>query len=196
MTGFFPYRRTKYRNDAPILAPFRYDDQQRPVGTAPTTYDATRHEVDCIVATQSPVRETFGVVVLTIRRDAVDLDLLHHGRLPLLHSHDPDRVLGSVIDAWLHTGQLYATLRFDKTAIGREAEAAVALGKLRNVSCKASVDAERWTAKDEAGEIKILNPDITAWGGDSSNRVFIAQRWRLTEISLTTCPVDMACVIL
>src|SRR5260370_40295860 len=121
---FFPYRRTPYRNAAPMLpAPSRYDERS-PVGTVPTTYNAARHEVDCIAATQNPVRRHFGMEVLTIRRDAVDLGLLDRGRLPLLDSHDKDRVLGRVIDVWVQARQLYATLRFDPTVAGREAEAA------------------------------------------------------------------------
>jgi hypothetical protein len=83
-------------------------------------------------------------------------------------------------------------LHFDKT--GRAAEDAVARGELFQISCRAKV--ERWTAKDEDGEIRIMNPDFPSWGGDSSHRVFTAQRWTLAEVSLTTMPVDMAAVIL
>lgn len=174
-----------------ITPGFRHDQQQTRV---PTTYDASSHTVDCIVASGSPVREVYGSVILKIRRDAVDLSLLHRGRLPLLYSHDSDHVLGRVTDAWFRNRQLHATLHFDRTTEGRAAEDRVARGELFQVSCRAK--GERWTAKDADGEIRIMNPDFPSWGGDGSNRVFTAQRWKLAEISLTTEPRDRAAVIL
>ena len=188
----FPYRPTTYRYAAPMLAPsFRRDQQS----TVPTSYDADRHEVRAVIATESPVREVYGLSVLKIQRDAVDLDLLDHG-LPLLNSHDSRHVLGGVIDVWIENRKLYATLLFDQTPAGRYAEAMVARGELRHVSCWATV--KRWV--DEDGDNvpsgKLLNPHFSTWSRDGGPQTFTARRWLLGEISLTTMPADKAAVIL
>jgi phage head maturation protease len=191
----FPYRRTSYA--APMPAPsYRYDDQQRHIGTVPTTYDASSHTVDCIAATQSSTRCRFGLAVLKMRRDAVDLGLLDRGQLPLLDSHHHDRVLGIVTNAWLENRQLHATLRFDRTPAGYWAEAMVATGAISSVS--AGLTASRWTDEDgdEVTNDKLNNPHFSTWGHGGDPQVFTAQRWALTEVSLTTMPVDMGAVIL
>lgn len=190
--GYFPYRPTRM-NAAPMLAPSRYDDQ-RP--TVPTTYDAARHEVCCIVATQSPVRRQFGLEVLRISDSAVDLGLLDDGRLPLLDAHDSRHVLGGVRDVWVNNRKFYGTLRFDRTPAGRMAEAAVARGELRHTSCWCSVKC--WTDSD--GDLvpssKLLNPHFSTWSRDGGPQTFTATHWVLHEISLTTVPADPLAVIL
>jgi phage head maturation protease len=160
----------------------------------PQTYDADRHEVSAIIATESPIQRVFGSEVLKIRRDAVDLDLLDRGQLPLLDAHHPDRMLGRVVDVRFQNRQLRARLRFDNTPRGREAETKVVHGRLFLVSCRAAV--QRWTCTDEDNDVRVWNTNFSSWGGDASNRTFTAARWRLIEVSLTTEPSDMDAVIL
>jgi hypothetical protein len=188
----FPYRRIPlYKSDGPSYST-GYVPPSRDGGTVPSTYNSASHTVDCVAASESQVRRHFGIEILSVRRDAVDLTL---GRIPLLDSHDHDKILGRVVDCWIENRKLYATLYFDqKTHAGRGAEAMVARGELGAVSAGTKV--KSWSAEDADGEIKITNPDFTNWGGDSSERVFTAQRWALVEISLTTVPVDTAAVIL
>src|ERR1700675_4305468 len=97
---FFPYRPIPIRNAAPMIDPgyhsSRQDERRRP-----TSYNASLRTVDCIVATETPVRRHFGMEILKIKRGAVDLSLLDRGRLPILDSHDQDRVLGRLTDCWI-----------------------------------------------------------------------------------------------
>jgi hypothetical protein len=158
------------------------------------TYDADEHTVDCVAATQTAVRRHFGMEVLTIRRDCVDLSLLDRGRIPLLDSHDLDRPLGQVVDCWFANRLLYATLRFSQNKIGRAAEAMVARGELFHVSVGTTV--QSWRAEDEEGEIRITNTNFKNWSGNREMRTFTALRWTLSEISLTTCAVDKECGVL
>jgi hypothetical protein len=190
---FFPYRRIPlYRNAAPMI--HRASSRQR--STVPTTYDADRHEVDCIITSGKPTRCRFGLDVFRITDSAVDLRLLDEGRLPLLDSHDSRHVLGRVIDVWIENKKLYGTLRFDETPAGRRAEAMVARGELSGISCHASV--QRWT--DEDGDVvsnnKLNTPHFSTWGRDGGPQTFTATRWVLNEVSLTACPRDHSAMVL
>jgi hypothetical protein len=162
----------------------------------PATYDPASRTVDCIAATENPHHCQFGLSVFRIRRKAVDLDLIDCAHPPLLDAHDHDRVLGSVIDAWIDDRQLYATLRFDKTPAAIRAEVMVRDGEITSVSVGATI--KRWI--DEDGEDILdtshLNPHFNTWGRDDGPQTFTATRWVLNEISLATHPADKMAVIL
>jgi phage head maturation protease len=187
------------KTDISTIAPSPKLDQLgvQPFGsrTVPDTYDADAHTVDAIVATQTPIQRHYGIEELAIRRDTVDLSMLDRGRILLLDSHDPERILGSVVGAWFENQKLYATLRFDQNRRGRAAEEMVARGELWNVSCATTVT--RWSAMDADGNaIRIANTDFGSWAGDREGRLFTAERWALAEVSLTSMPVDTGAVIL
>jgi phage head maturation protease len=188
---FFPYRRAPYRTNAaaPMIAP-RHDQKS----TVPRSYDASAHTCDVIAASESPVRERFGLTRLRISPGSLDLSL--DDDVPVLNSHDSRHRLGAVLDLRIADQKLYATLLFDQTPAGREAEAMVARGELTGVSCWASV--RRWTDEDgdSVPSAKLLNPHFDTWGRDGGPATFTATRWRLGEVSLTTCPRDTAAVIL
>jgi hypothetical protein len=193
---FFPYRPIKPRF-APMVAPSRYEQPNSPLtANLPTTYNSSRHTVDCIIATGSPLRCRFGLEVLRISDRAVDLSLLDEGRLPLLDSHDSRRVLGRVVDCWIENRQLCGTLRFDRTPFGIHAERMVARGELTGISCHSA--ATRWTdaAGDKISTAILLNPSFSTWSRDDGPQTFTARRWRLNEVSLTSCPKDSLAVIL
>jgi hypothetical protein len=190
---FFPYRKIPlYRNAAPTI--HQAPSQQR--STGPTTYDADRHEVDCIISTCSPLHCRFGRQVLWVSRDAVDWSLLDEGRLPLLDEHDSRHVLGRVVDVWIENKNLCGTLRFDETPEGRRAEAMVARGELSGISCHAA--AKQWIDEDgdNVSNTKLLNPHFDTWGRDGGPQTFTATRWVLNEVSLTACPRDRSAMVL
>jgi phage head maturation protease len=177
--------------------------------TGPASYDPDRRTVDCVITTGACHRRSFGYEVtfaierraapitkLATSKDSVDLTKLKRGGIPLLVNHDVANVVGKVIDVWVKGRKVYATLRFARTDAGREAEAKVSRGELPAVSV--GFMAQEWRGEDaetgdevEIGEFR----DWSYWGGAGST-VFVAQRWQLVEVSLTTIPRDSAALIL
>jgi Caudovirus prohead serine protease len=192
---FFPYRPITQRLAPMIANPSWHAPPTRGSGL-PTTYDADRREVDCIVATQSPTHCRFGMEVLRISESAVDLSLLDEGRLPLLDAHDSRRVLGRVTDCWIDNRKLYATLRFAKTPTGLYAAAMVERGELVGISLHASV--QRWRDQDgnRTSNNTLNNPHFDTWRCDGGPQTFTATRWTLHEVSLTPCPRDHEAMVL
>jgi hypothetical protein len=197
---FFPYRAIQpNRNANPNwCAPKLEKRFVADSTTVPASYDPSSHEVDCIIATSTRVRRLFGFEVLSITKDAVDLNRLRRDRggIPLLDSHSIASVfhtVGRLTSAWIEDQKPYGTLRFARTPEGQKAEAMVSRGELRTVSPACTV--QEWSAEDEDGEeIEIVNPDWSHWA--SGDTVYVARRWQLTEVSLTTIPCDPAALIL
>src|SRR5690348_5215863 len=77
---------------------------------APASYDARSHTVEAVIATGAAVKRAYGIEVLRISRDAVDLSRLHDGAgIAFLDHHSQagiDQVLGKITDAWFGNGEL------------------------------------------------------------------------------------------
>jgi phage head maturation protease len=133
---------------------------------------------------------------LAISRNAMDLTSLKRGGIPLLVRHDFARMVGSVRDVWIEHRKVYATLRFARTDSGREAETMVARGEIAGVSI--GFAASEWSGEDaETGdEVEIGEFSDWSYRGGAWSTVFVAQRWKLNEISLTTNPRDPAARVL
>jgi hypothetical protein len=197
--GFlFPYRRVELR---PYASEKRFDPPstlENNSTTGPASYDPSSHEVDCILTTGARLRryESGTLTELSITKDSVDLSRLRRGGIPLLDNHSTTSVfntIGRLAAAWIEDGKLFGTLRFARTHIGRKAEGMVARAELPSVSMEFTVS--EWRAEDEDGdEIEIVNPDWDLWG--AGDTIFVAQRWQLTAVSLTTIPRDSGALIL
>jgi hypothetical protein len=141
---FFPYRRIAPSRtfEKRFDTPSRTFLETRASTTVPTSYDADRHEVTCVISSGAPVRRFFGTEVLKISKSAIDLSRLDGGKIPLLDSHKPAPVLdalGVVTDAWIINKRLFGTLRFNQTKQGRAAEGMIKRGELFGVSVGISV---------------------------------------------------------
>ncbi len=95
---------------------------------------------------------------LVLTDDAVDLTRLNGGA-SILKNHDPDRVLGTIVRAWIEDGKLVVRARFRKN--DPEAVAAfydIVDGTLKNVSIGYSVAA---LERRRDGDIEYR--DVTRW---------------------------------
>jgi phage head maturation protease len=147
-----------------------------------------QHTVEAVISMGSPVERPYGVEVLHISPDAVDLNRLHDGGIPFLDHHSQagiDQVLGRVTDAWIERGRLMGRIKFAQTAQGRKAEGMVARGELVGVSAGYRVN--EWLITDEDGDV-VDEHDIR-W---DDKLTFTATRWQLFEASLVGVPADAA----
>lgn len=158
-------------------------------GNLPASYDADTRTVEVVISTGSPVKRDYGIEVLKISKDAVDLSRLSAGGIPVLDSHSQTSVLtslGRVQDAWIRDGQLLGRLAFHDTELGRQAEAMVARGELSSISAGYQVRA--WEVRD--GDGNVIDPDeLRVWADDYE---FTAVDWALLECSLVSVPADSA----
>jgi HK97 family phage prohead protease len=141
----------------------------------PSTYDATARTVVAVLSTGAR-RKWFGIAEeLLIAPEAIDLTRVAMGQVSFLDSHrqdSVDAVFGSVVEAWIANGALYARIRFADTEQGRKAEGLIARGEVKGISVGYRV--LTWTM------IGVEN-DIEIWQ---------AQRWELLEASLVAVPAD------
>lgn len=139
------------------------------------TYDADAHTVEAVISSGAGVRRYFGIEVLAISTDAVDLDRVGQGLCSLLNSHnayDLSAVLGRVLSVRIEDGQLVATIQFNQTPQGIEAEGMVARGEIRGISIGYSVRVWQLTESDESSD------------------TWTAAAWELLEVSLVSVPAD------
>src|SRR5258708_27806508 len=98
----------------------------------PVTYHAESRTVDCVISMGSPVARFYGVEVLRIAPDAVIIDRLASGGIPLLDSHNQagiSNALARGTKAWVPSGALIRRLQFNETREGKIAQGMVARGE-------------------------------------------------------------------
>lgn len=110
------------------------------------TLDEKTREATFSVASAEPCsrydweREEEYLEILEIREETVKLDRLKGGA-SLLFGHDPDKILGCIVDAWPQDGKLYVKARFSSALKGaNEIFSAIQEGTVKNVSIGYSVD--------------------------------------------------------
>ena len=156
------------------------------VTTSPRSFNARTRTVDCIVSTGAPVARVYGVEILTISRDAVNIDRVTSRMCPLLDSHRTDHIsqaLGMVTQAWVERGALMATLAFNQTPEGDAALGMVSRGEIAGIS--AGYRVREWMCTDEDGV--IIDQEATRW---REGLTFTAVEWELLEISICAVPAD------
>jgi hypothetical protein len=152
----------------------------------PLTYDAESSTVDAVISKGSPVARFYGTEVLKISPNAVIIDRLVSGGIPLLDSHQQigiNNVLGKVKRLWFSSGALMAKLAFNATPEGKKAEGMVKRGEISGIS--AGYRVESWEISDADGN--IVDPE-RCW--DDTGLTFTATRWELLECSLVSIPAD------
>jgi hypothetical protein len=145
-----------------------------------------------VISRGSPVTRFYGTEVLRISPDAVIIDRLISGGIPLLDSHNQGAIsnsLGRVQRVWFSGGALIGKLAFNGTTEGRKAEGMVKRGEISGVS--AGYRVEEWEVSDADGN--VIDPDRTRW--DDGDLTFTAIRWELLECSLVTVPADSSASI-
>jgi hypothetical protein len=136
--------------------------QQRFASTTPTSYNADSGTIDCVIGRGSPVRRFSGTEVLRIAPDAVIIDRLVAGGIPLLDSHD---ALGKVTRVWFSGGALMGQLSFKATAEGRKAEGMVKRGEI--IAISAGYTVRDWEISDDDGN--VIDPEKTQLRWDDSD---------------------------
>jgi hypothetical protein len=160
---------------------------------APTSYDKSSRTCECVISTGSPVLRFYGIERLRISEDAVVLDRLHRGGIPVLDSHSQASVLatlGKIETAWIRSKTLLGRIKFHDTGEGHKAEKMVARNEIAGVSAGYRVD--EWEITDDDGN--ILDPERDKINYDR-DLTFTATKWQLHECSLVACPADADSVI-
>jgi phage head maturation protease len=162
--------------------------------TVPSSYDKKARTVDAVLSMGSPVKRFYGVEVLRIDPDSVNLDRIVAGGVPLLDSHNAwgiSGALGRVQKAWFDRGALMGRLGFNDTEQGRLAEGMVSRGEISGISVGYKV--EDWEITDAEGDVIDPETDRIRW--DDDNLTFTAINWQLLEASLVTVPADATAAI-
>jgi Caudovirus prohead serine protease len=173
------------------------DAQTRFADGTPQSYDKKTRMVDCVISVGSPVKRFYGTEVLRITPEAVKLDRLKSGGIPLLDSHQQiglSNHLGRFVDTWITSGTkpaLMGRIAFDDTPEGRKAEGMVARGEITGISAGYRVN--DWEIKD--GDGRVIDPEVDRIRWDDDSLVFTAVDWELFEASIVSVPADSAAVI-
>ncbi|WP_242095426.1 prohead protease/major capsid protein fusion protein [Sphingomonas sp. CROZ-RG-20F-R02-07] len=140
-----------------------------------SSYNADAHTVEAVFSSGAGVQRYFGIEMLAISPEAINLDRVGANLCPFLNAHnqfDIKAVLGRVIAASIEGGQLVGTVQFNETEAGVEAEGMVQRGELTGISIGYTVDIWQLTEMTDA---------VDTW---------TAQRWELLEVSLVPVPAD------
>lgn len=158
---------------------------------APRSYDPKAHTFEAVISVGAPVTRAYGVEVLRISRDAVDLSRLHEGGIPLLDHHSQagiDQMLGRLVDAWFDGGALVGKFKLNQTEQGRKAEGMISRNEVTALSAGYRVD--EWSVTDADGD--VVDERNVSW---DDNLIFTATKWQLFEASLVGVPADAASMI-
>jgi phage head maturation protease len=158
--------------------------------TKPSSFDAKARTVDCVISMGTPVQRFYGVEVLRISPEAVDLSRMQNGSMiPLLDSHQAggiNNALGRFQKVWFNRGALMGQIRFNETPNGELAMGMVGRGEIAGISAGYAVN--EWEISDKDG--RVIDPDVDRIRWDDDGLTFTATRWALHEGSLVSVPAD------
>lgn len=128
-------------------------------------------------SSEAPVERWFGIEVLSHAEGAQDMARMN-AAAPLLFNHDPDKVIGVVLEARVTEGRGLAKVKFSRNKAGEEAFQDVRDGILKNVSFRYSYD-----------EVKLLESGAQRSDGLD---VFLIPKYTGMEISMVSIPADIS----
>lgn len=154
--------------------------QKREVA-ATVAVDTDLRQVTLSFASEEPCQQWFGTEVLLIEPESVDLSRFASGLGVVLFNHDPDKVLGKILDVRMDEQQhkIYATIEFDRDEFAENIWQKVLNKTLRGVSVGYSVQV--WEEVSEG---------VTSQNGRFVGECLIAARWSALEISIVSVPAD------
>ena len=129
-------------------------------------------------SSEEPVSRFFGPEILDHAEGAVNLQRLNEIGV-LLFNHDPDRVVGKILRAWVEHGRGMAEVEFDTDAEAETVFQKVKSGTLKTTSVRYRVD--RWEVV-EAGKASA--------DGRFTGPCSIARKWEPVEVSIVSVPAD------
>ena len=129
-------------------------------------------------SSEEPYRRYFGMEILDHAGGAVDLSRLNTVGV-VLFNHDPDKVVGKVIRAWVENNRGMAEIEFDSDDDAEKIFGKVKTGTLKTTSVRYSVDA--WE-EVKAGAVSA--------DGRFTGPCQIARKWTVLEISIVSVPAD------
>jgi hypothetical protein len=166
--------------------------ETRLLDLTPSSYDADARTVDAVISVGSPVRRPYGIEVLRIDRDSVDLGRVFGAGVPILDSHQQigflNNALGRLTNAWVSNGALMGTIAFNETPEGLKAEGMIARKEINGIS--AGYRVENWEISDAKGN--RIDPATEPFRWDEDDLTFTATKWELLECSLCAVPADAA----
>ena len=121
-------------------------------------------------ASETPVERYYGMEVLSMDEDSMDMSRLNDGA-PLLYNHDADRIIGVVERAYIKKKRAYAEVKLANNDLGREMQELIKDGIIRNVSFGYKIN--------EMEEDRTTTP-VT----------YRATSYQPFEVSLVTSPAD------
>ena len=135
--------------------------------------DEEARSVEVALSSEEPVRRFFGLEILRHTEDSVDLSRLNSALL----NHDPNRIIGKIVNARLEGKITRATIVFDDDDEGNRAFAKVKSGSLQGASIGYAINKIRELREGEK------------WEG-FEGPAFIATKFSIYEGSLTPIPAD------
>jgi hypothetical protein len=155
----------------------------------PISFNEAGRSVDCVISRGSPVRRFYGTEILRIDSNAVIIDRLIAGGIPLLDSHSQASItnaLGRVVEVWFGGDALMGRLKFNETPQGEMAMGMVERNEVAGIS--AGYKVEEWEIAD--GDGRVIDPEVDRVRWDDDALTFTATRWELLEASLVTVAAD------
>ena len=129
-------------------------------------------------SSEEPVDRYFGPEILDHSGDAVNLQRLNEIGV-LLFNHDPDKVVGKILRAWVENGRGMAEVEFDTDAEAEVIFQKVRSGTLKTTSVRYSVETwEEVVAGKQSTDGRFTGP------------CQIARRWTPLEVSVVSVPAD------
>lgn len=124
------------------------------------------------VSSDEPYKRWGYCEILDHSKEAVDLVRMNNGAMNL-YNHDRDSYLGVIEKAWLDSGKLYNTIRFDDHELAERIVKSINNGIVKNVSIGYRVD--------EVVLVKESSEDFDT---------YLATKWCPFESSFVTVPAD------
>mgnify|MGYP000791642496 FL=1 len=140
--------------------------------------DKENRTFDLSFSSEEPCQQWFGVEILDHDPAAVDMSRMQDVGV-LLYNHNRDKVIGTILRAWIENGRGTATVKFDDDADSEIIRAKVASGTLKGVSVGYRVT-----------NYESVKEGAKSLDGRFAGPCYVAKKWMPYEISIVSVPAD------
>ena len=140
--------------------------------------DKENRTFDLSFSSEEPCQQWFGVEILDHDPAAVDMSRMQDVGV-LLYNHNRDKVIGTILRAWIENGRGMATVKFDDDANSEIIRAKVASGTLKGVSVGYRVT-----------NYESVKEGAKSLDGRFAGPCYVAKKWMPYEISIVSVPAD------